>query len=100
MKEATLIQKFNTAQRERLQNNQMLGKAFQEIEQLQQIIPGLLEVLRNLPGYDKAIKKVAKIQEKREKEALAAEKEALKNPAPGKPPEGNVEEPKELILGK
>jgi len=100
MKEITMIQKFNIGQKERSQNNQMIASLMKDVEQLQQMASGLLGVVRELPGYDKAIK----VMTKKHEEAVAKEeKERLAMESSGEDTEKakdiEVVEPK-LILGE
>jgi len=69
MKEVTLITNFKRGEKERLQNNQMIMALVQDVQQLQQMVSGFLGVLRKLPGYDKAIKELAKEAEEAEAQA-------------------------------
>jgi len=59
MKESTLIEKFNRAQSERLQNNQMIQGIMNDLGEMQQFVVGLLATMRKLPGYDDAIQELA-----------------------------------------
>jgi len=58
MKEQTLIQKFKEAEVQRLQNNQMIGEQSQAIKQLQDLVSGLIKVVRTLPDYETTIEKL------------------------------------------
>jgi len=75
MKESTLIVNFKKAERERLQNNQMIMSLVNDTEQLQQMVSGFLGVIRKLPGYDEAIKQLAKEHEEAKAKAEAEAKE-------------------------
>lgn len=69
MKEQVIIGSFKAAQKERLQNNQMIGSNVQQIQELQQLAAGMLDVMRHLPGYKEAIAEVTKLREERAAEA-------------------------------
>ncbi len=58
MKEQTLIQKFKEAEVQRIQNNQMIGEQSQAIKQLQDLVSGLIKVVRAMPCYDETIEKL------------------------------------------
>ena len=58
MKEQTLIQKFKEAEVQRIQNNQMIGEQSQAIKQLQDLVSGLIKVVRTLPDYETTIEKL------------------------------------------
>lgn len=80
MKEETMYRKWNENKKMIIQNNSMIGDLINDVNQLQQLVSGFLGVIRKLPGYDKAIKELAKEHEiaekKAKKKALA---EAKKN---------------------
>lgn len=71
MKESTIITNMQRAERERLQNNQMIGALVQDVQNLQQMMSGFLAVMRKLPGYDDAIAELAKANEEAEAKAKA-----------------------------
>ncbi len=108
MKEVTLITTFKKHEKMIIQNNGMIGKLVDDAQQMQEMIAGFLGIMRKLPGYDKAIKELAKEHEeklvKQAEEELAAAKE-LCDPETC---EGCIackpvlpkEEPKVLDLGK
>ena len=73
MKEQTIIQEFQKAQKERMQNNTMIQMHDSVLRELQQFTIGMLEVMREMPGYKKALAEVA---ERREEEAKKAKEEA------------------------
>lgn len=58
MKEQTLIQKFKEAEVQRIQNNQMIGEQSQAIKQLQDLVSGLIKVVRTMPCYEETIEKL------------------------------------------
>lgn len=64
MKEQTLIQKFKEAEVQRIQNNQMIGEQSQAIKQLQDLVSGLIKVVRAMPCYDETIEKLKSAEAK------------------------------------
>lgn len=58
MKEQTVIQNFNEAKNERLQNNRMIGELSASVAELQNLVVGLIKVTRALSEYDDIIAKL------------------------------------------
>lgn len=75
MKEETFITNFKKAERERLQNNQMILGLNKSLDQTQQMLTGLFNVLRKIPGYDAAVAELAE-ENKKAQEAAKAEEAA------------------------
>ena len=69
MKESVIITNFKMAEKQRIQNNQMIGALVDDTRQMQEMLAGFLNVIRRLPGYTEAIAELAKEHEEAEAEA-------------------------------
>lgn len=87
MKEETMYRKWNENKDLIIQNNQMIGGIAKDTRQLQEMFTGIIGILRKLPGYDEAIKELAKEHEEKEAElkakALAEAKETCNDKCDG-----------------
>jgi len=59
MKESELIRRLKEGETQRLQNNQMIGSLMSEVNKTQELVAGMVKVIRRLPDYDEIINKVA-----------------------------------------
>ena len=59
MKESELIRRLKEGETQRLQNNQMIGSLMSEVNKTQELVAGMVKVIRRLPDYDEIINEVA-----------------------------------------
>ena len=59
MKESELIRRLKEGETQRLQNNQMISSVMSELNKTQELLSGMVKVMRRLPDYDETINKVA-----------------------------------------
>ena len=81
MKESTLILSLKRGEKERLQNNAMIMALTQDVANLQEMMAGMLQVIRRLPGYSDVIKELAAENKKKQEEMEAAEAAEALDPA-------------------